>query len=58
MKVKVIAPTIDTYTGEHYEIGQVLDLDEQRANQGICFGFFELVKKTKKVAKPKSSNDQ
>lgn len=54
MKVKVIAPTIDTYTGERYEIGQVLDLDEQRANQGICFGFFELVKKTKKVAKPKT----
>lgn len=54
MRVKVVAPCSDAFTGERYEVGQILDLDEQRAHQGICFGYLEAVKKTKKVAKPKS----
>lgn len=52
MKVKVLTRVKDQNTGEIYEPGTILNLDEVRAKQGIANGFLEKhVEKRKKGAK-------
>lgn len=51
MEVKVISSCFDRYTGELLLAGTILDIPEERAQQGIARGFFAEPKKKTKVAK-------
>lgn len=51
MKVKVLEVCLDRRTGEFYQPGQTLDLDEIRAEAGIRNGYLQKIVQKKKVAK-------
>lgn len=51
MKVKVLEVCRDRRTGEFYQPGQVLDLDEVRAKAGIRNGYLQEIVQKKKAAK-------
>lgn len=50
MKVRVMKPFIDKYSGEYYKVGRSLDISEERYEE-ICNTNSKLVAKVKETAK-------